>query len=55
MSRLYTKGQSAKATVGESQQMAMRVSAPAFIAARFALIVALLALLVASAALAVAL
>ena len=50
----YAKGYDAKATVGETMQVAQQAVIPAFIAARFALMVAGLALVVSAVALAVA-
>ena len=50
----YAKGYDAKATVGETMQVAQKAVIPAFIAARFALMVAGLALVVSAVALAVA-
>lgn len=51
----YAKGVESRATVGEAQQIAMRSTIPAFIAARFALVLSLLSLVLSAIAIALAL
>lgn len=51
---MYARDVQAKATIGEAQQLVRRAVIPAFIAARFALILALLSFVLSATAIALA-